>query len=102
MGSLAGKSWDNVESGLELKKKHWAVQFDYRKQGGESAADFKKRIVSFLKSIEGKYKDGEVLIVTHGGIIRLLHLLEHGKELLDEIENASIHTIDLGKILKDS
>ena len=100
MGTLAGKSWDTIESGQKLKKKHRSIQFDYSKYGGESAQDFKKRVVGFLKKIKNNHKDYEALIVTHGGIIRLLHLLEHDKGLLDEIENASVHIFDLKKILR--
>lgn len=99
MGSLAGMSWEDLELGHELMNKHRSIQFDYHDKGGESAEDFKKRVTSFLKQINGKHKDGEALIVTHGGIIRLLHLLEYKNELLDEIENASIHSVDLDKIL---
>lgn len=97
MGSLSGKSWKDMKEGLELKKKRRAVRFDYRKQGGESAEDVKKRVTAFLKIINGKHDDYEVLIVTHGGIIRLLHWLEHGKQL-DKIEHVSLFTFDLDKI----
>lgn len=100
MGSLAGLSWDDLESGQEMKKKHRSIKFNYQKYGGESAQDFKERVLSFLNQIHSKHQDGEALIVTHGGVLRLLHLLEHNKELLDEIENASIHTVDLNKILE--
>lgn len=99
MGSLAGKAWTNMKAGLELKKKHRAIEFNYRSQGGESAKEVKKRVLAFLKQINNKYDDYEVLIVTHGGIIRLLHLLEHKTQLLDEIEHITLHTFDLDKIL---
>lgn len=101
MGSLAGKSWEEMEGGLELKKKHRAIEFDYRPQGGESAKEVKKRIITFLKKINGKHNDHETLIVTHGGIIRLLHLLEHNQPLVDEIEHISFKTFDLKKILRN-
>lgn len=100
MGSLAGKAWKDMEAGLKLKQKHRAIEFDYRPQGGESAKEVKKRVFEFLKKINNKHNDHEALIVTHGGIIRLLHLLEHGKQLLDEIEHISLYTFDLNKILK--
>ena len=100
MGSLAGKAWQDMEAGLELKQKHRAIEFDYRPQGGESTEEVKKRVLTFLKKINGKHNDHEVLIVTHGGIIRLLHLLEHGNQLLDEIEHISLYTLDLNKILR--
>ncbi len=99
MGSLAGKAWTEMEEGADLKHKHRTVQFDYRPFGGESAKDVRKRLVAFLKRIKGKHGDYEALIVTHGGIIRLLHLLEHGKPLVDDIEHISLHTYDLNKIL---
>ncbi|MBI3109470.1 histidine phosphatase family protein [Candidatus Daviesbacteria bacterium] len=99
MGSLAGKSWAEMENGLELKKKHRTIRFDYRPHGGESAKDVKKRLVEFLKRINGKHGDYEALIITHGGIIRLLHLLEYGKPLVDDIEHISLHTFNLDKIL---
>lgn len=73
MGTLAGKSWEEMESGLELKEKHRSVQFDYTPHGGESVNDVKKRIISFFKRINSKHTDNEALIITHGGIIRLLY-----------------------------
>lgn len=95
MGSLAGKAWTEMEDGLELKKKHRTAQFDYRPHGGESVADVKMRVLTFLKKIKGKHADHEVLIITHGGIIRLLHLLEHNKPLIDDIAHISLHSFDL-------
>lgn len=100
MGSVAGKSWDSFKSGLEMKKRHRAIQFNYQSEGGELAADVKKRVLRFLKEIYGKHEDYEALIVTHGGIIRVLHFLETGEELLNDIEHISPCVFDLKKILK--
>lgn len=99
MGSLAGKAWVEMEEGLELKIKHRSIQFDYRPHGGESAADVKQRVTTFLEGIHGKHSDHEALLVTHGGIIRLLHLLEHDQPLVNEIEHISLLTFNLSKIL---
>lgn len=87
---------------MELKKKHRSIQFDYRRQGGESAEEVKKRIVAFCQKINGKHKDHEALIVTHGGIIRVFHLLESGEHLLDEIEHIFLLSFDVDKILNKS
>lgn len=100
MGSIAGHAWDTLESGQELKSKHRSVQFDYRSLGGESADEVKARLIAFLMEINEKHQDGEVLLVTHGGIIRILHLLERDKPLLDDMENAVLQTFDLDKLLK--
>ncbi|VVA43745.1 conserved hypothetical protein [Candidatus Roizmanbacteria bacterium] len=102
MGSLAGKSWEEMESGLELKKKHRTVQFDYRAYGGESAKNVKKRIIAFFKSIQRKHGDNEILVITHGGVIRLIHLLEYGESVYETEKHVSLLTFDLDKILKNS
>ena len=98
-GSLAGKAWDSIESGENLMKKHKEVKYDYRSAGGESVDDVQKRVLRFLKKIKGVHGNHEVLLVTHGGIIRLLHMLQDGK-VLEGIDNASLHEFDLDKILE--
>ena len=101
MGTLAGKSWENMENGLELKKKHRTVKFNYRPYGGDSLRDVKKRLIHFLKMINEKHKDDEVLLVTHGGIIRVLHFLESGEAIYETTENLKLQIIDTNKIHKD-
>lgn len=100
MGSLAGKSWDSIDRGQELKKIHRSVLFDYREDGGESADEVKQRVLLFLKKLEGNYDDYQVLVVTHGGIIRVLHLLESGEQLLDEVKHITPLVFDVRKILE--
>lgn len=100
MGSLAGKAWTEMEEGSELKRKHRSIQFDYSPYGGESADGVEKRVVGFLREIKSKHGVREILIITHGGIIRLLHLLEHGIPMADEkIDHVSVLTFDLDRIL---
>lgn len=82
----------------EFKKKHRLQQYDWH-PSGESFEDVKDRVLKILREIRDKSGDGEVLIVTHGGIIRLMYMLEFG-EPLEEVENASLHSFDLDKILK--
>ncbi len=100
MGKLAGKSWEEMESGLELKEKHRTVQFNYRPYGGESVEDVKRRVIRFLKTIKGKHGDNEVLIITHGGMIRLLYLLETNTAPYETEKHISLHTFNLNNILK--
>lgn len=100
MGVLAGKSWEEMENGLELKKKHRTVTFDYRPYGGESLADVKKRVLAFFNKINKKHADHEVLLVTHGGLIRLINLLEQGESVYETEKHVSLLTFDLDKILK--
>lgn len=102
MGSLAGKSWEEMEEGLDLKQKHRSAQFDYRPFGGESVKDVKKRLMKFFKKINGKYQDFEALIITHGGIIRFFYLFDQGEIPYETEQHASLLTFDLNKILKNS
>lgn len=102
MGSLAGKSWEEMEGGSELKQKHRAVEFDYKPYGGESAQDVKKRLITFLSKINGKHEDHEGLIITHGGIIRFFYLLGHGEVPYETEKHISPLIFDLDKILKNS
>lgn len=98
--SLSGKSWEEMENGLELKNKHRTVRFDYHKYGGESVSDVKKRLILFLKKINNKYQDDEVLLITHGGIIRVIRLLESGESIYETEKHLSPIKIDLNRIIK--
>lgn len=102
MGSLAGKSWEEMESGLELKKKHRAVEFNYLPYGGESVENVKERTVAFLKKINNKHTDYRALVVTHGGIIRLLYLLEKGEAVYETEGHVTLLTFNIDKILRNS
>lgn len=99
LGRFTGKSWTEIESGEEFKEKHRSVQYDYRPEG-ESVDDVKSRVMSFLVHIKEVHADGEILIVTHGGIIRVLQLLESGLSKLpvNPVKNASLYVFDLEKI----
>ena len=82
----------------ELKEKHSLLNYDWR-PSGECFEDVKKRTLKILEEIKNRHEDEEVLIVGHGGTIRMMHLLETG-ELLGEIKNVSVHSFDLDKIFK--
>ncbi len=102
MGSLAGKAWEEMDGGLELKKKHRAVQFDYHPYGGESLEDVKKRLFVFFRELKDKHSDQGVLLITHGGMIRLINLLEQGEIVYETEKHVSLLTFDLVKILKNA
>lgn len=101
MGHLAGKSWAEMEDGMKLKQKHRTVTFDYRSYGGESLKNVQRRLTKFLKKINGQYQDFESLFITHGGIIRVLQMLENNKAIYDTQKQVSLSTFDLDKILKN-
>lgn len=60
---------ENDEFAIELRKNRLA--FDYSPYGGESAEDVKKRIVEFLKELEGKNYEN-VALFCHAGFTTIL------------------------------
>lgn len=99
-GKLSEKNWEEagVEAGIDhltLKKKDWDQEYDYRPYGGESVEDVKNRFFSFINEIKNNYSDKKVLIVAHGGILRLAHFLLLEKKAEHPIENASIYEFEI-------
>lgn len=54
----------------------------------ENLVDFEKRVLSAWHDITAQYADQNILLVTHGGVIRIIlcHILQHPVERLLEIE----------------
>jgi broad specificity phosphatase PhoE len=90
--------YQGTEFTAEKKALHASQKYNWRDVGGESVEDVKERVLKILKQIAAESKDGEALIVTHGGIIRMLQLLEKS-EAMHEIQNTSLHSFDLDAIL---
>jgi isoleucyl-tRNA synthetase len=95
-----GKNWDEY-----LKEfNHYSERFTKENPHGETYRDLKKRTMSMLYDLEVKYKNKNILIVTHGGptlsmILGSLGILE--KETPDNVEetrhypkNAEVCEID--------
>lgn len=89
-GSLAGKKFSEMDTTGEMKEKDKNQQYDYRPYGGEHVEDVKKRVFAFIGDIKKYDKHKKILVVTSGGIIRLLHNILNG-EVHEKIHNISIH-----------
>jgi len=61
---------------------------------GEKLEDVMSRVKTILEIIKKDNGDGEALIVTHGGVIRMLRFIESG-QLMDDVSNASLHMFKL-------
>ena len=100
LGSLAGKAWEDMPDGENMKTRHRTAVFDYTTYGGESSEQVTKRLKDFVAQIDAKqHKDGEVLVVTHGGIMRMLRFLEDKQTIYDTHDNLAIVVFDTDKIL---
>lgn len=83
----------------EYKKIHASMKFDWGPTG-ENDEQFRSRVIGFLHTIAPLHSSGEILLVAHGGVIRLLHLLQYGKILNEQPKNAEYVEFDLDEILK--
>jgi len=78
------------------KKRH-----NFKPQGGESFYDLQKRVRKFYASIYPKYKGKTVLVVSHGGINRVLTCMFMKKPLkrvfdIDQ-NNANVNIVEITK-----
>ena len=56
--------------------------------------DVKKRLQKFLEEAIKNYAGKTVIVVTHGGIVRLMYHL-HGEEEIVNVGNISLHEFEL-------
>jgi probable phosphoglycerate mutase len=96
--------WEGLQTG-EIAKRHPDAWASWRAEpswdlvpGGEGALPFETRVMSAVDSILERHPDGDVLVVTHGGVIQVaLHRVvgrsSHGLFPF-RIQNASISVIE--------
>ena len=92
-GSLNGKTWAEAEAETGLDLRHLDVdlmQYDYRAYGGESADGVFARVRQAVHSALKLAGDKDIVLVTHGGVIKVLYsLLDY--ESRESITNCSVH-----------
>lgn len=96
-GSLAGKTWSEIEAETgdnTAHEKDTDVTFDYRPYGGETAENFKRRVAKFVGELKSRYENKIVLVTSHGGVIDVMHILFPQGER-PASDNARIHEFDL-------
>jgi alpha-ribazole phosphatase len=80
-GIFDNKTYDEICDKYPLEQRAWEKNWiDYRIPGGESVAEAYNRVVQFIKMIE-KENYENCLVVTHGGIIRLIYCYILGGDL---------------------
>jgi broad specificity phosphatase PhoE len=98
-GLLSGKTWSEMDNETgrtsgESMKNDFDQVYNYRPQGGESAQDVKDRIINFFHDVKEHFSDKKVLIVAHGGILRMAHLL-FKEEKLQHIKNTALSEFEI-------
>lgn len=79
---------DIAQTDTELLTLFWRNPAKYPPPNAENLFDFEKRVVSAWHDITAQYAGQNILLVTHGGVIRIIlcHILQHPVEHLLEIE----------------
>ncbi len=90
-----------------------AEKFTKRTPNGENHADLRKRVYEFILETEKKYKNKKILIVTHDGLVYMLHtiikgwstdaqLREKEKRGVDYVKNAGFEKGRLNTVPRDA
>ncbi|MGA7870765.1 MAG: histidine phosphatase family protein [Candidatus Binatus sp.] len=76
LGNLAGQPYESLANDPTFDpKRSWA----WRAPGGESHEDVLRRVAPVLDRVAGKYSDDEIVIVSHGGVMRAVWAHVTGK-----------------------
>ena len=77
LGHWQGKTIDEIQTIDSMKYDCYVNHPDQYKRddGGEDFLDVKDRLEEFLASVEEKHDSGNVLIVTHGVVIKVLQII---------------------------
>ena len=84
--------------------------FDRKIDGSESKRDIYKRILSFMEKVDSKYSDEDILVVTHGAVLKcalsISPLFNDFKKKFcsikgSSLDNLSVHEIEYKHITRD-
>ncbi len=76
LGEWQGLKEDEIKSRYpEKAEAFWHIPSSYESVDGESFFDVKKRVAAFLEDLDKTKPTGNVLVVTHGIVIKALYLL---------------------------
>jgi len=97
IGEWEGLSFEEIVSGdeeLARRFREFEAMFSMA-PGGESGEALRRRVVPAVERILGRHPEGDVLVVTHGGVINSYvgHVLGIEEDMFFLPENASINTV---------
>ncbi len=113
-GKFDGGDWNEYHKTMYAAGPDW---FNVTMPNGESLADVRRRMGSFIYDLENKYKGKNILIVTHGGpawllyVVSGLHMpdnkkysLSEGKDFVNDFQrfkNAEVRPLDFSPLPHD-
>lgn len=82
-GIADGKHYDEYHKLFPTEESYFKISVPF----GENYADVKKRVADFLKEIELKYKNKDILIISHGFPLRMLELVAMNLNMKECVEH---------------
>ncbi|UZE13720.1 alpha-ribazole phosphatase family protein [Pseudomonas sp. B21-053] len=89
-----------METSSEALGLFWTDPYSFTPPEGEPVADFSARVLAAIERLHGTYAGERVLLITHGGVMKLLLAQARGlprEQLLNvEVAHASLHSLSVG------
>ncbi|CAM3814080.1 histidine phosphatase family protein [Mesobacillus thioparans] len=103
LGEWQGKTEDEIKTIYPDEfHTYWNEPDIYTSIGGETFLQVQQRLVDFLEDLEKTVTNGNVLIVTHGVVIKTLYLLCHNSTLKHLWDPPFIHGTSLTILTLDA
>ncbi|KOY01594.1 alpha-ribazole phosphatase family protein [Pseudomonas nunensis] len=89
-----------METSAEALGLFWTDPYSFTPPEGEPVADFSARVLAAVERLQAAYTGERVLLITHGGVMKLLLAQARGlprEQLLNvEVAHASLHSLSVG------
>jgi broad specificity phosphatase PhoE len=96
-GTLRGKSFKDIEDehGSEYGKERYAhLQFDLRPFGGEAVESLRARVHTLVDYVKEFHKEGPILFVAHGGVLRMLEH-DYNQKFISNMPNGLVVEVEV-------
>lgn len=93
MGTLSGTRNDDWP--VALHEQDRMQRYEYTPYGGESVEQVRERVMAALNEVKARFSGKKVLVVSHGGIIRLLRFLRDPANFEIEVDNAGCEEFEV-------
>jgi probable phosphoglycerate mutase len=82
LGDLEGMSMEQIKALFpKLHDHYWHQPSRYAHASGENFFDVKNRIAAFIDELIVKYESGDILIMTHGVVVKMVQILFRGLDM---------------------
>lgn len=100
LGSFEGMTWKEIRTKNRLQYYYyWNKPDRFTLPCSERFIDVKKRVKQFLKHVKETYEEGNILIVTHGVIIKIIQLIEQKKTIQHLWETPHVRGATINKLI---